>query len=73
MSNGAEWPRLRWYLEVTGEAIGPFASMTKAFRHRRMYGPDDALLVQRADGFYGVLFLPVTPEGHRSREWLSNS
>lgn len=61
------WTRGHWYLETNSElAIGPFKTMTYAFKHRKYYGPEDATIEFRYDGFYGELFPPITPEFHRS-------
>lgn len=67
-----DW-RWRWYLRMPDDKhIGPFASMTAAFQHRKNYGPVDAGIVSRSDEIRDGLFPPITPEQHRAEQFLND-
>lgn len=66
------WFESKWrvYLRsnkgVGNDFIGPFKSETRAWRHRRDFGPKDYGIVTAPDHqFEGSMFPPKSPEQHR--------
>lgn len=55
---------LRYYLREDEKFIGPFESMTKAFRFRRDFGPEGWEICERPDIHFSGLFTATTPEDY---------